>query len=153
MIVVLAGVFLVSGVGCTSYKAVLEAREQLILAEPVGEYYLGRRYYTHGTRFWGYLRRPRESWDSARLVIFNERLKRQPDRLPEKPASGPAHGFDHNYEYRIYGSYSGSKVYDPNSNFILPEFVLQDYELARKSPGFLFHPKEKYHPKRLPPRQ
>ena len=123
--------------------------------EPLGDHYIGRRYFTHGTRFWGYLRRPREPWEKSKLVIFNEKVRRQPDRVPEAPLTGRRHGFDHNWEYKIDGYFSGDQVYDPNSNYVLPEFVLKDYEVIskREGSGFLFDPKEKYNPKRLPPRQ
>jgi hypothetical protein len=60
------------------------------------------------------------------------------------------HGFDHNYEYRIWGSFTGKKIYDPNSNFVIPEFRLSKYELISSSPGFLFYPGEKYNPRHLP---
>ena len=130
----------------------VKQRAAQIAAEPVGDYGIGRRYWTEGTRFWGYLRRPRQPWEQAKLIVFNESYKVQPDRLPEAPESGPGHGFDHNYEYRIYGNFSGQVVYDPNSNLELPEFVLTGYELINATPGFLFQPGERYNSKRLPPK-
>lgn len=141
--------------GTQNSKQLVAEREAAIMGEPLGDFYIGRRYYTQGARFWGFLRRPRESWESSKLVIFNEKLKHQPDRVPEAPLSGRRHGYDHNWEYRIFGYFSGDEVYDPNSNYILPEFVLKDYELVskRERSGFLFDPAEKYHPKRLPPRR
>ena len=51
--------------------------------------------------------------------------------------------FDNNYEYKVRGFFSGRKVYDPNSDKILPEFVLRDYELLSSNPGFLFNPRER----------
>lgn len=123
-----------------------------IAMEPPGDYWVGRRWWTEGTRFWGYLRRPQQPWSQAKLVVMNESVARTPDRLPESPETGPAHGFDHNYEYRIWGNFTGQEVYDPNSNLMLPEFRLQTYELLNASPGFLFVPGERYNPKRLPPK-
>ncbi len=125
--------------------AALEARKAAIAAEAPGNYYVGRRFHIDRTHFWGYLRRPRESWDSAKLVIFNERVKPSPDRLPEEPAgSGPAYGHDHNCEYRIWGRYTGRRIFDPNSNLILPEFQLENHQLINDQPGWLFNPKEKF---------
>ncbi len=96
----------------------------------------------------------RQGWDQAQLVIFNERGKKQPDRLTEyDPMGGKQHGYDHNFEYRVWGRFSGERVYDPNSNFILPEFILEDWQLMSEMPGFLFSPSERYNPKYLPPRQ
>ena len=64
-----------------------------IAAEAPGDYYIGRRFHVPNTHFWGYVRRPGESWEQSRLVVLNERLMRQPDRLPEMPAGdGPEHG-------------------------------------------------------------
>ncbi len=122
-----------------------------IAQEPRGDYYIGRRWWTEGTRFWGYLRRPGEPWKNSKLVIMNEGSKLQPDRLPEQ-GMGQKHGFDHNHEYKIWGSFTGQTVYDPNSNFIIPEFRLSGYELISPNPGFLFMPGEGYSPNRLPPK-
>ncbi len=135
---------------CTAANAALQQRDLEIQAEPVGEYYVGRRYFTRGTRIWGYLRRPGEPWEESQLVVLNEKKKLQPDRVPEIPLEGPAHGFDHNHEYRIEGYFSGDKIYDPNSNYILPEFVLENWTRIDANPGFLFHPDEVYSERRLP---
>lgn len=142
------------GTGGSSYAnhpAMLKRKAE-IATEPAGDYWIGRRWWTEGTRFWGYLRRPREPWSSAKLVVFNEHEKHQPDRLAESPETGPAHGFDHNHEYKIFGHFSGQTIYDPNSNLLLPEFILASYELISANPGFLFQPGEAYNPKRLPPK-
>lgn len=125
-------------------------RAAQIAAEPPGDYWVGRRYWTEGTRFWGYLRRPGEPWSQARLVMVNERQCHTPDRLAEDGPVGNRHGFDHNYEYRFYGRFTSERIYDPNSNLMLPEFMLQRYELVSSNPGFLFTPGERYNPKLLP---
>lgn len=120
------------------------ARNELIRGEPVGDYWIGRRVAAERTRFWGYVRRPRQMWDQAQLVVMNEREKAAPDRLPETPGGGGlAYQYDNNREYRLRGYLSGRQVYDPNSDKILPEFVLQDYEEINARPGWLFHPREK----------
>lgn len=117
-----------------------------------GSEWVGRRYFTRQTRFWGYVKKPNEPWSKARLVIFNEKYKQSPDRLPELAMDGRGHGFDHNYEYRLTGTFSGNKIYDPNSDKILPEFVLRNYELINKDPGPLFKGNSNYSPFQLPPR-
>lgn len=119
------------------------ARRSQILAEPRGDYYIGRRYHIDRTKFWGYLRRPGQQWWDSKLVMMNESRKRTPDRLPEyEYGGGRQHAYDHNYEYRITGRYSGKKVYDPNSNLFLPEFILTGYTLMSAEPGWLFRPNE-----------
>lgn len=123
----------------------LAVRQAQIKAEPRGDFYYGRRYHVKKTRFWGYLRRPGQSAKSARLVIFNESKIKAPDRLPEY-GSGKTFGFDNNYEYKIYGRYTGRDLYEPNSNQILPEFMLTRYELVNTRPGWLFSPADVYNP-------
>ena len=157
--VCLLGVGMLLVGGCASGKgarredsAALQAQRMAIANEPTGPWFVGRRYFTEGTRFWGYLRRPRQGWDQSKLVIFNEREALQPDRLPEEGVGGPIHGHDHNFEYRIWGYYSGESVYDPNSNAVIPEFVIQRHELISRDPGFLFSPGDRYDSKRLPSR-
>jgi hypothetical protein len=122
-----------------------EERRIAIASEPRGDFYVGRRFYIERTQFWGYLRRPGQPWEESKLVIFNESQKRSPDRLPEMPAGGGlAHGYDHNREYNIRGHFTGRKLYDPNSDLFLPEFLLTGWQVRNESPGWLFHPKEKF---------
>ena len=132
-----------------------QTRNAGILAEPRGEWFIGRRYYTNKVRYWGYLRRPGQLWDSAKLIVMDEnRGVSQPDRLPEVPGGGAnAHGFDHNYEYRIWGSYTGQICYDPNSDRELPMFAARKFEVISRTPGFLFTPRDNYNPNYIPARE
>jgi hypothetical protein len=123
-----------------------EERNAAIASEPTGDFYYGRRYFVQKTRFWGYLRSPRQSADKAKLVIFREDRKRNPDRLPENGPAGQNYGFDQNYEYRIRGNYTGETAYDPNSNQFLPVFMLTGYEVVNRDPGWLFSPSDHYNP-------
>lgn len=128
----------------------VDQRNAQIAAELPGNYYIGRRFHIERTHFWGYLRRPRQPWQEAKLVIFGEHRMRAPDRLPEIPTgTGMAYGYDHNREYRIWGRYTGRKLYDPNSNLILPEFELHRYEVLNPSPGWLFDPRERFNGSQL----
>jgi hypothetical protein len=108
------------------------AMAQGIAAEPPGDYYIGRRYYKPDFKFWGYLRRAGQPWSTAQLVMLNEKQKLAPDR------ERLAFGSDNNYEYKIYGYFSGDKVYEPASNGIYPEFVLTNYELVSANPAPIF---------------
>lgn len=121
----------------------LEERQAAIAAEPTGDHFIGRRYYVEKTRFWGYVRKPRESWNKAKLVVMREDKKRQPDRLPESGV-GRVYGYDQNFEYKLRGYLTGNKVYDPNSNQILPEFMLTGCEVLDRNPGWLFRPDDRY---------
>ena len=119
-----------------------EVRAAEIASEPTGDFYYGRRYYVKKTRFWGYLRKPRQSPKEAQLVILKEDRKRAPDRMSEDSSSG--YGHDQNYEYKIRGNYTGEKAYDPNSNQFLPVFRLSGYELKNRNPGWLFSPDDHF---------
>lgn len=127
----------------------VEERNASIASEQTGDFHYGRRYYVEKTRFWGYLREPRQPWSRAKLVMMREDRKRVPDRLPETGPPGQRYGFDNNYEYRIRGHYTGRDVYDPNSNQFLPEFMLTGYELLERQPGWLFRPDDRYDPVRI----
>ncbi len=124
-------------------------RSAQIANEEKGNFYYGRRYYVEKTRLWGYLRKPGQSYKSSKLVLINEDRKRQPDRLPENGSGNNRYGHDQNYEYKIYGSYTGRKAYDPNSNLFLPEFRLTNYQLINKNPGWIFNTNDYYDPTRV----
>jgi len=124
-------------------------RSAAIASEATGDFFYGRRYYVEKTRFWGYLRKPRQSASNSKLVIFREDRKRNPDRLSENGSSGARYGFDNNFEYKIRGNYTGETAYDPNSNQFLPVFMLSGYEVADRNPGWLFSPADHYDPLRV----
>ena len=130
-----------------NYPSVAERSTQ-IANEVRGDYFIGRRYYVKKTRFWGFIRKSGSPWDSSNLVVMNEKSKRNPDRIAEYSSDthGRRYGYDQNYEYLIRGYYTGKKIYEPNSNQILPEFVATSYELLNSRPGWLFSPEDKYHP-------
>ncbi|MCX8496340.1 MAG: hypothetical protein ORN51_09175 [Akkermansiaceae bacterium] len=121
-----------------------EERTAKLANEPVGDFYYGRRYFVEKTRFWGYVRKPRQSWNRAKLVIIREDQKHSPDRLLENGPPGKRYAFDQNFEYRLRGQFTGSKAYDPNSNQFLDEFMLTGYELVDSNPGWLFRPSDRY---------
>ena len=105
---------------------------QQIAAEPQGDYFIARRYYKPDYKFWGYVRRPGQPWSTAELVMLNEKQKLAPDRERLE------FGSDNNYEYKLFGEFSGDKVYEPASNGIYPEFVLKGYELISENPAPIF---------------
>ncbi len=127
----------------------VEERQAAIASEPTGDFFYGRRYHIEKTRFWGYVRKPRQPWSRAQLVMMREDRQTQPDRLPEDGPPGQRFGFDQNYEYRLRGHFTGREAYDPNSNQFLPEFMLTGYELIDRNPGWLFTPQDRYDPRRI----
>src|SRR4030095_4993011 len=118
-----------SGSASQSAKAQMAAR---IAAEPAGDYYIGRRYFKADFKFWGYIRKPGQPWHTAQLVMLNEKQKLAPDREQVK------FGFDNNYEYKLYGSFSGETVYEPASNRMYPEFVVTRFEFITPNPPPIF---------------
>ncbi|MDQ6861316.1 MAG: hypothetical protein M3032_09190 [Verrucomicrobiota bacterium] len=122
--------------GCaTAPQGIQQARIDTaarIASEPTGDYWIGRRYFKPVYKFWGYVRRPGQPWSSSQMVMLNEKQKLAPDRAQN------ALGSDNNYEYKLYGNFSGDKVYEPASNGIYPEFVLKNYELISTNPPPIF---------------
>jgi hypothetical protein len=112
--------------GVEQARAAMAAR---IATEPAGDYFIGRRYFKSGFYFWGFVRRPRQSWSDAKLVVLNENQQLAPDR--EQLGLGADNGF----EYKLRGYFSGDQVYELVSNQFLPEFVLQGYELISTNPA------------------
>jgi hypothetical protein len=128
----MSGMMLALFAGCeTLPQGIQHARVDLtrqIASEPRGDYYIGRRYFKPDFKFWGYVRRPGQPWGTAVLVMMNEKQKLAPDRQQLH------FGIDNNYEYKLYGFFSGERVYEPASNTIYPEFVLKGYELISTHP-------------------
>ncbi len=105
---------------------------QKYAAEAPGDYLIGRRYYKADFKFWGYVRKPGQSWSESKLVMLNENQKLAPDR------ERLDFGSDNNYEYKLYGYFSGDRVYEPASNTVYPEFVLKNYQLISTNPPPIF---------------
>ena len=103
-----------------------------IKAEPQGAYFVGRRYFKTDYKFWGYVRQSGRPWSEAKLVMFNENQKLAPDRNSAKL------GADNNFEYKLYGNFTGDTVYEPASNGFYPEFVLKGYELRSTTPAPIY---------------
>ena len=103
-------------------------------AEQPGDYFIGRRLVGQPFYFWGYVKKTTESWDRAKLVMLNEKLALAPDRARH------AIGSDNNFEYRLYGYFSGDHVYEASSGRFFPEFVLKKAELIDSKPPAIFPP-------------
>jgi hypothetical protein len=113
-----------------------------IAQEPEGDYFIGRRYYKLEYKFWGWVRKPRQPWTTAKLVMLNEHAKLAPDR------AGGKLGTDNNHEYKLLGSFSGETVYEPASNGFYPEFLLKGYELISATPPNIFKSSQAIDPKK-----
>lgn len=135
LLVALAAVLALTGCETVSQKEAKAARlamEETIRQETPGNYFVGRRYFKRDYKFWGYVRRPGQPWSTAQLVMLNEQSKIAPDR-----ELGTL-GSDNNYEYKLYGDFSGQTVYEPASNGFYPEFVLKAYELRNATPPLIY---------------
>lgn len=132
---VLLGCFLLAGCVTTEPTGIQTSKAamaQSIAAEPLGDYFIGRRYYKPDFKFWGYVRKPGQPWSTAQMVMLNEEKKLAPDREQMN------FGSDNNYEYKLYGHFSGETVYEPASNGFYPEFILDKYELISSNPAPIF---------------
>jgi hypothetical protein len=110
-----------------------EAAERAKTEQP-GDYFIGRRLVGQHFYFWGYVKKPGDSWDRAKLVMLNEKIALAPDRARN------AVGSDNNFEYRLYGYFSGDHVYEAASGRFFPEFVLKKAELIDSKPPAIFPP-------------
>ncbi len=106
--------------------------EQRVRAEEPGPWFIGRRYFKENYKFWGYLKRPREPWVNAELVMLNEQIALAPDRESSRLGS------DDGAEYRLYGDFTGELIYEPASNGFYPEFKLFRFELIDRNPPSIF---------------
>ena len=126
--------FLLSG--CETIPLQTSADRQALAAniaqEKPGSYYVGRRFYKVDYHMWGWVKDPGQPWKKARLVMLNEQKKLAPDRERNEMGS------DNNYEYHLYGYYSGEKVYEPASDSFYPEFVLTKAVVVDKTPPLIF---------------
>ncbi|MFV0338559.1 MAG: hypothetical protein ACK5LK_10010 [Chthoniobacterales bacterium] len=125
--------------GCETtsvFSPIEQAKRNAMLAaipqEPLGNYYIGRRFYKREYKIWGWVRKPRQPWSQAQLVMLNEQQKLTPDRERNQIGS------DNDYEYKLFGFFSGDRVYEPSSNRIYPEFVLKGYEVLSTNPPRIF---------------
>jgi hypothetical protein len=130
------GFFLLAGCGTTEPSGIQQVRADSaakIAAEPPGDYFIGRRYFKGSVfKFWGYVRKPGQPWNTAQLVVLNEKEKLAPDRETR------TFGSDNNYEYKLKGFFSGQTVYEPASNGFYQEFVLKGYEVISTNPPPIF---------------
>ncbi len=115
-------------------RAARLAAQQAIPSEATGDYWIGRRYFNANYKFWGYLRRPRQLWSTAQLVVINEGRVLAPDRARDSI------GIDNGAEYRVRGSFTGQTVYEPASNRFYPEFVATGFELVNPTPPSILPP-------------
>ena len=135
LMVVLLALFGVPACQTVEMQGIQSARVAMIdsiRTEPPGDYFIGRRYFKRDYKFWGHIRQPGQPWSTAKLVMLNEQQKLAPDRELGKLGS------DNNYEYKLYGSFSGQTVYEPASNGLYPEFLLKGYELRSISPPAIY---------------
>ncbi len=134
-----------------SYKhPQVKARNKIIATEAYPtDTFIGRRYVIENACFWGYLRRPTQPWERSFLVAMDETSLKTPDRIPfGQTVNGKKYGYDNNYEYLVEGSYTGRYIYDSKIGIKVREFKPTKFTLLKKNAGWLFHPDERYDPKK-----
>ena len=108
------------------------AVDAAVSAEKPGGYFVGYRFYKVDYHMWGWVKKPREPWKDARLVMLNEQRTLAPDRARN------AVGSDNNTLYRLDGAFSGHNVYEPASDAVYPEFVLTKATVMSTNPPLIF---------------
>ncbi len=128
----------------------VKARNKVIATENYPkDTFIGRRYMIEEACFWGYLRRPTQPWERSFLVAMDETSLKTPDRITfGETRNGKKYGYDHNYEYLIEGAYTGRSIYDSKIGVKVLEFKPTKFKLLNKNSGWLFHPNERYNPKK-----
>jgi len=109
-----------------------QAVSAAVTSEKPGNYYVGYRFYKVDYKMWGWVKKPGEPWKDSQLVMFNEQRKLAPDR--ERQSIGS----DNNTVYKLTGSFSGQKVYEPASDSFYPEFVLTGATVMTTNPPLIF---------------
>ena len=92
------------------------------------DYWVGQRVYYTNLQVWGWVKRPEESWDDARLVLLKEDKCLAPHR-----SLGGDRMADQNVRYRFYGRYWERKGYEPVMNKLLDVFELERYEFVEQA--------------------
>lgn len=118
--------------GNPSAAAARAGMNEAIAKEVPGAYHVGRRFYKKDYKFWGFVRKSGQPWNTAQLVMLDENTKFAPDREAGKLGS------DNDHEYKLTGSFTGETVYEPASNRFYPEFRLRGYELLSSTPPPIF---------------
>lgn len=127
----LSAAFVLLAVGCAttpSSENSYDVSAAELNANPPA-YWLAQRVGYTNLQVWGWVKRPDESWDDARLVLLKEDKCLAPHRsLGDRMA-------DQNVRYKLYGHYWERKGYEPVMNKLLDVFVLERYEsLGQQEP-------------------
>src|SRR5260370_8684444 len=120
----LVGCETISSTGVSNGLQVSPEASERVKSEQIGDYFIGRRLVGQHFYFWGYVKKPGENWDRAKLVMLNEKITLAPDRARN------AIGSDNNFEYRLYGYFSADRVYESARGHCFPEFVFKKAELV-----------------------
>ncbi len=76
----LAGCETISSTGVSNGLQVSPEASERVKSEQIGDYFIGRRLVGQHFYFWGYVKKPGENWDRAKLVMLNEKITLAPDR-------------------------------------------------------------------------
>lgn len=100
------------------------AEPPLAKAVPVGEMFIGHRFYEEKAGGWGWIKKPNEDWRKARWAT----LKETPGHCVAPFRSLASKSADHNFEYKLWGHFADYQAYDPTMNEMLDVFVIDHYE-------------------------
>jgi len=97
--------------------------ESLVIPEETPHFF-GARYYEKKSGGWGWIKKPEESWKQARWVAIQESPRKfhVPHRQLKKAEQ------DHEFQYKLLGSFADYQIYDPVRDELLDVCVIEGYE-------------------------
>lgn len=87
-------------------------------------YFVGSRYYEKKSGGWGWIKKPEENWKQAKWVAIQETPKKY--FVPHRGLKSS--DADHEFQYKLLGSFADYQVYDPVRDELLDVFIIQGYE-------------------------
>ncbi|MEM9444135.1 MAG: hypothetical protein AAGA18_02170 [Verrucomicrobiota bacterium] len=90
-----------------------------------GDVFIGQRHCQYKYSGWGWMKKEKESWSSARWVMIKEIPGRH--KVPHRYLSDE-HG-DHGIRYKMWGRFADYKGYEPNTDRLVPIFILRGWEV------------------------
>ena len=95
------------------------------VAIPEGtSYFVGSRYYEKKAGGWGWIKKPEENWKQAKWVAIQETPKKY--FVPHRGLKSS--DADHEFQYKLLGSFADYQIYDPVRDELLDVFIIQGYE-------------------------
>ncbi len=97
--------------------------ESVVIPEDTA-HFVGARYFEKKSGGWGWIKKPEESWKQARWVAILESPRKF--HVPHRQLKNSEQ--DHEFQYKLLGSFADYQIYDPVRDELLDVFVIEGYE-------------------------